>query len=270
MTLLGQGLRLVSRIAPARGGKIAWTLFCTPYPLAQATSEQQRVLDQARRHQLAFGERLLDVYRWPNQGPRVLLMHGWGGKACSFARMAEVLHGAGLEVIAFDGPGHQKPFSRTNLLECSSALRKLARELGPIHTLVGHSFGALTSAHAAGCLDELQGLVMIGGPQRLDWVLGDAQAKLDAPQPSMDFIYRRIEKLSGRPVVEHTTADYLQAARVRTLIVHDTQDKEVPFAPAEQQAQALGADFLATSGWGHRRILNAPEVAHRIATFVRA
>ena len=39
-------------------------------------------------------------------GPRILLVHGWGGHAARLRRYVRPLNAAGFRVVAFDAPGH--------------------------------------------------------------------------------------------------------------------------------------------------------------------
>ncbi len=270
MSSVGSALRLATHIAPGMAGKVAWSLFCTPYPLATAKPHHKDLLDQAESHQVEFGDGVLNAYRWPGPGPKVLLAHGWGARAFMFAEMIEVFRTAGLDVHAFDAPGHERLGQRTNLLEYSSAVRKVARELGPVNALVGHSFGGMACAHASQFMPELERLILIGVPNRLDWLLGVAQRKLNCPEPAMDYIHRRIEKLSGLPVAQHTTAGYLKNRAAQALVIHDLDDREVPYSTAEEMAIEAGARFFPTRGLGNRRILKSVEVAGKIASFVNS
>ena len=52
------------------------------------------------------------------------------------------------------------------------------------------------------------------------------------------------------------------------LVVHDTDDREVPYADGERLAGVFGARLLTTNGLGHRRILYAPEVLAAVVEFI--
>lgn len=254
---------------PHLAGRMAWTLFCTPFKASKPTPLQADVLSQAQVSIQRFGDRRLKVYRWGQEGPAVLMVHGWGGRAHVFGQFVTELRARGMSVIAFDGPAHNGRGGRTNLLEYSSALKHVARGFGPVRGLVGHSFGAMTAALSAAELDDLKGLALIGAPDSLDFVLGRAQQIMNAPGQVMDYIYGRVEKLSGRPVSSHSTSQYLGNSPTPLLVVHDRDDKEIPFPLARAMASRLEADFMETEGLGHHRILNCPEVAARVADFMQ-
>jgi hypothetical protein len=55
---------------------------------------------------------------------------------------------------------------------------------------------------------------------------------------------------------------------VPVLVVHDTDDREVPYADGPRLAEVFGARLLTTNGLGHRRILFAREVVAAAVEFI--
>lgn len=53
------------------------------------------------------------------------------------------------------------------------------------------------------------------------------------------------------------------------LVIHDQDDRDVPIEEGAAVARAWpGAQFVRTTGLGHRRILRDPEVIARAAAFI--
>lgn len=112
-----------------------------------------------RQSMVALGSRQVAVLSWgPEQGPMMLLMHGFPDTAWSWRSVAPTLAEHGWRVIA--------PFSRgyapTDLAGDTYQLGALVRDLLGLHTvlggdaravLVGHDWGAMT-AYGVGALDE--------------------------------------------------------------------------------------------------------------------
>jgi pimeloyl-ACP methyl ester carboxylesterase len=60
-----------------------------------------------------------------------------------------------------------------------------------------------------------------------------------------------------------------QRAGLPALIIHDRDDRDVPWQEGEAVARAWPhARFLRTEGLGHRRILRDPEVIDRVLRFL--
>ena len=101
--------------------------------------------------------------------PAVLLVHGWGGYAYSFAELIPALLHAGYRVVALDLPGHglsDKPaeeswYSEESLTRVVVQIAE-REQLGPF-AYVGHSMGGLLGLRLAvnGTLASLRRLVLI-------------------------------------------------------------------------------------------------------------
>lgn len=259
-------LRLLAVMAPSAAASLTWRLFCTPFVASQPTPSQQQTLAQAKAFSVAFGRHSLNCYRW-GSGPTLLAVHGWGGRAHVFGDLIPDLVNAGYSVVSFDAPGHYRLGQKTNMLEYSSAVRAVCRDIGPVVGLMGHSFGAFTSAYSAGYLPDLKALALIGAPDRLHYILDYAGQLMFAPRSVMQKVEKRIEKLSGEPVERHATRHYLERNELPKLVIHDTDDREIPVEHARAMATSLNADFLETSGYGHHRILHSPDVGRRLTDF---
>lgn len=187
-----------------------------------------------------------------------------------FGDLLEPILEKGFSVVAFNAPGHYRLGQKTNMLEYSSAIRSVAREIGQVDGLLGHSFGAYTSAYTAPKLPDVKALAMIGAPDRLDFMLDYARRLMDAPPHIVRNLEGRIEELSGEPVHDHATHLYLSDWDRPKLVVHDTEDRDVPVVRAREMAALLAADYFETRGFGHHRILQSQEVAQELASFFEA
>ena len=112
-----------------------------PWPVA--------IREHTRTRRLKSGSVELAVYEW-GRGPAVMLVHGWGSNATHLARLVQPLRSAGFRVIAFDAPAHGRSTGRsTDMVAYAQAVALVAREAGPLHAVIGHSFGAAMAMYAA-------------------------------------------------------------------------------------------------------------------------
>lgn len=65
-------------------------------------------------------------------------------------------------------------------------------------------------------------------------------------------------------------ADMLKSVSAPLLVVHDRDDRAIPFAHALQLREAARgpAELLATSGLGHRRVLRDRDVVNKVVEFI--
>jgi pimeloyl-ACP methyl ester carboxylesterase len=210
------------------------------------------------------------VYRW-GAGPAVVFVHGWSGRATQVAAFVEPLTAAGYCVIAFDAPAHGKtPGRRTNILEFAAALRAIAATYGPLHGAITHSFGGMALAYALHQGVPAERVVCISAPARLEFLVERFGRMLALPDSVLTELRRRLEKRFAADVWELMSTD--SNARVLTLpalIVHDRDDREVPWRQGEMIAAAWpGAQWLATRGLGHRRILRDAATVQAVVDFL--
>jgi len=268
--------------------RVARAVLQTAYILSDdlGTSVAARLFTSPRRHRRPAREReilasaregIVDVTlrapRWHDMqvpiatwrwgiGPTVLLVHGWEGRGSQLGAFVEPLVAAGMSVVAFDAPGHgNSPEHRLYLTDLADCIAAVATATGPLHGIVAHSFGAaaVLLAHAQSGTSAPRNVMI-------------------APNVLIDDAVRRFARLVGldepdRIGLEHRLAaqtgigiDALALDRLATtrddalLVIHDRDDREVPFAHADALARTWpNAQLLDASNVGHRRILRAAE-----------
>lgn len=208
----------------------------------------------------------------------VYLVHGWGGRGAQFAALVEPLVAAGYRVVMFDAPSHGDSGvvaatgpRRTHGIEFARALDAVFDEFGPAEAVIAHSLGTIATY-----LDLRLGWL---GTQRLVFIapMTDAMSLFDGFQSALGFGPRTraameatARDFTGLPVTEFDAA--LQARHLEeplpTLVVHDRDDRQTPYADAKAFASAVGAEFVGTQGLGHRKVLRDPEVIARVVEFV--
>lgn len=212
----------------------------------------------------------LAIYRW-GAGPIILFMHGWSGRATHVRAFVEPLTAAGYCVLAFDAPAHgNTPGRRTNLLEISAALCAIADAYGPLHGAIAHSFGGMVLAYALHHGLDVHRVVCIATPARLEFLLERFTRLLALSDPVRQDLRRRLEKRFAENVWELLSADRnARTLNVPALIVHDRDDRDVPWTQGALIAEAWpGAQWLATQGLGHRRILRDAGTVQAIVDFL--
>jgi pimeloyl-ACP methyl ester carboxylesterase len=156
--------RALQRLAPGLAARLAARLFLAAPPRRRTTAPEQDVLARAERRDLAFDGGHLRTWRW-GTGPVVVLLHGWGGSAGQLRGFVEPLVHAGYTAVAFDAPGHgDSSGKRTSLPGFAQALMQVARELGPVHAVIAHSFGGAGTSLAIARGLQVARLVYLGVP----------------------------------------------------------------------------------------------------------
>ncbi len=261
------------------GTSLAERMFITPRRHARPARETA-VLASAREFTVDIAlrsprwqgaTRTVAAWRW-GFGPTVLLVHGWEGRGSQLGAFVGPLVEAGCTVVAFDAFGHgDSPDHRLYLTDFADCVAGVAATVGPLHGIVAHSFGAaaVLLAHARGGVEAPRNVLV--SPNVL---VADAVARF-ASYLGLDDLDRGALE---RRIAEHTglTVDALAVERLAAprdaglLVVHDRDDREVPFRQGERLAAAWpNAQLHATDGLGHRRVLRDADVIARTVAFVR-
>ncbi|WP_400190456.1 alpha/beta fold hydrolase [Hymenobacter sp. B81] len=268
--------RLLAAVSTEWAFRAAWRTFCTPRRLPRRRWEEA-TLATARAFRVPFEAGELACYEWNPRGRRtVLLVHGWEHRAAFWGVFADGLVRAGYRVVAFDGPAHgNSPGRLTTLPQFGRATQAVADYLGEVWAVVGHSFGAATTAGlpvqfnraADGMLPRL---VLMSAPGSTPAVAQRFADLLQLPAAVVQRMSRFIQEQTGRDAESFSltqAAAKMQAGRV--LLLHDCQDESVPFTEAQDVARSWpGIEFQPTTGLGHNKIMRDHGVIQLVARFL--
>lgn len=266
-------MRVVQGVAPPLAPALAEVLFRTPrrYPRPE---REARWLARAERFAVAFDGERLPAWSW-GSGPAVVLAHGWEGRGSQMGALAEAIAAAGMRAVAYDAPAHGGSRRRlASLPQLTGALAAVASEVGPVHAVVGHSFGGAAASWAVARGLRLERLVLLAAPADLDSYVRSFGGMVGAGSGTLAGMVARIEARFGLDWQEARRPSLAAARRVPTLpvlVVHDSDDGETPWQDGAAIAgQYPRAQLVTTRGLGHRRLLHAPEVVAGVTAFVAA
>ena len=259
------------RWAPAVAAHMAYRQLATP-PRAPFGKWPVPIREKTRTKRLPCGAGELAVYEW-GQGPAVLLVHGWGGNATHMGRMVLPLVVAGFRVVAFDAPAHGRSSGRTtDMVEFANAVAAVARHAGPLHAVIGHSFGAAMAMFAVRDWGiAASRLVLISPFNHCNWFVEMFAQHIGlTPEVLQRVRDLFVQRYSGRlDWGRMSVVEMARQAHLPSLLVHDETDEEIPFAHGLALAAALpAAQFKATRGLGHHRVARNPEVIRRVVAFL--
>jgi pimeloyl-ACP methyl ester carboxylesterase len=279
-SIRASAIRIAGVVAPQSVGKAAFSLFCTP-PKASSRGPAERRLEEkltpllltAEAQRVVTSGAPVHAYLWrtqrtPSRG-RILLLHGWEGRALVMLMFVKPLLDAGFDCVAFDLPAHgQSPGRRLNLPMGADAVLAVGDALGPFTGIVTHSLGGLfaTLAIEGGAPMSrrlhVERLVLISSPNSLARLTQNFADIQRFSLRTLKSLNDEIKRFCGRAVDELNAGDFLRAAGVPTLVIHDEQDEEVPISEAQAILARAGstAALMTTNGLGHRRIVVMPNV----------
>jgi pimeloyl-ACP methyl ester carboxylesterase len=255
---------VLGSLSPTLAGRLAARLFARPRRYPRPDRERELI---ARGTPVPLPDGL-HATAW-GAGPSVLLVHGWEGRGAQLGALVDPLVAAGYRVVALDGPAHgDSPGRTTTGPEFARALLATRDAVGHLAAVVGHSFGGFTSLLAVSRGLAADRVVTIGTPASVPEVLRDFMRLIRLPERAYPSLVRALEARVHAPMSSFEAEAFAPNIGVPVLVVHDTDDREVPYADGPRLAGLLGARLLTTNGLGHRRILYAPEVVTDIVEFI--
>jgi hypothetical protein len=268
------GVAGLSHVAPGAAAWAAERIFLTP-PRHAAPERERDLLARARPGTVRVDGRRIATWTW-GTGPRIVLVHGWGGRGAQLGAFVEPLVAQGFSVAWFDGPGHgASEGHRATIPEMASALRGVVAALGPVRGIVAHSGGAVVSAWAVrrwlvdGFVDLPEAVALIAPPADFRGYLERFAEACGLSAAARVRLDRRLTARVGAPSEAFDLPRFAADLPVAALVVHDRADTEVRWAEGAAVAAAWPeAELVTTQGLGHRRILRDPAVVARVAGFL--
>lgn len=270
--LLKAVFSMLSRISPTAAAQLGLRLFLTPQRHKTPNWEFD-LRSQARVGHLMVNDKDISTYSW-GEGPTVLLSHSWGGRGTQLGAFVKPFIDAGYRVVAFDGPAHgHSSGKQTDMIEFAQVIKAVADNNIPVHAVIGHSFGAANTLLAIRDFGLAPNkVVLIGCFAHGIWVIDTFGKLLRIPNRIVIQMRHLLELRHGNRL-DWNSLSLVEMARnavVPILLVHDTDDKEVPYPHALAiQAGAPNVRLKTTAGNGHRRILRDAATIMDIVTFVQ-
>jgi pimeloyl-ACP methyl ester carboxylesterase len=271
LTIMRTAFGLLSRTAPNVASRVAADLFMKPRRF-DAPGREREILSEATPFDVVLGTSTrIQAWKW-GRGPLVLLVHGWEGRGSQLAPFVRPLVESGHQVVAFDAPGHgASSGTRSSLPHFAWAVRGVAESIARPHAIVAHSLGCAATTLALRDGMTAQRLVFIAPPLNpSDYVMRFGRI-LNVSDAVLDRMKLRIEERFLRKWSDYSLEQTAREMTTPLLVVHDEGDNETFHSEGAALAAAWpGAQFISTTGLGHRRILRDESVAGEATKFITA
>ncbi|HJW34863.1 MAG TPA: alpha/beta fold hydrolase [Holophagaceae bacterium] len=266
--LLRRTVAFLERVHPPATGRLAQTLFITPPRHTPSARERESLRHMTPLRIPYRGGTLLAHSR--GKGPLVLLLHGWGGRGGQMRAFAAGLADADFRAVVLDAPAHGgSPGWQAGIPQFAEALKAAEAHLGPIHGVVGHSLGGISTLVALAEGLEARRAVVVAAPAHPRRFYRQLLERLGVEDRRWPELEAAFERHVGRSFEEVEGPALARRLTTPLLVVHDDQDREVPMEEAVDTASAHpGAQLLPTTGLGHRRILKDPAVIREVVRFM--
>lgn len=264
-------IRILGIVSPAILVRFLAKLFTSPmkHKLPKREMEMERNSKQIVLPIPALDKSIV-VYEYGNSPKKILLVHGWSGRGTQLFKFADELVSRGFSTISFDAPAHGKSGGKTTLMpEFISSIHEIDKKYGPFEAAIGHSLGGMSLLNAVKAGLILDSLVIIGSGDIVDDIISDFLSKLKVPQKYASRLRAHFEKISNEPMDNYSAYHAAALTKIRTLVIHDEYDDEVPVSSGKHIYQHLqNGDLVITKGLGHRKILGDDKVINTALNFI--
>lgn len=252
-------LQLISVFSPKLAANIAFKLFCTPIN-KKLREREIEILKTASTENIDFEDTFIKKYTWGNGSKTALLVHGWESNAGSLGAFVNLLLENNYKVVAFDCPAHgQSGGKQTTLFRNSDAALRIINQLDHIDVAITHSFGSVVLMNAILHQKKisLHKLMMITTPNKLQKAFDDFYDLLQINNRVKQMMELKVEKLYRVKISEMTASKLCHQIHLdRVMILHDINDKVIPYENAEAVAQNLkNCELIPIENAGHYKIL---------------
>lgn len=210
----------------------------------------------------------LKIQYWTiGKGPWILFDHGWGGRGIQFHAFFDIFLNAGYGVIFFDNPGHGVSGGKTsNYFRFSNAILKIYNRYQnkDMAGIVAHSLGGSAVINMLWKTGAKVPVVLIAPALDLMETLTRTFKQYGVPLSLFFDLISQIEVETGHQFNRENPKNLLAEIRSGITIIHDIEDRAIPFFDARTTALIHPhVNLIETSGLGHFKILSALSVIQK-------
>lgn len=249
----------------------ALKLFETPIKYKMPKREQ-KMYEVSHKSKLTLPESGKEIVVYENKfgSKKVLLVHGWNGRGTQLVSIAKAFKELNYTIVSFDAPGHGKsPKTSANMKHFIEAVFELDKKYNGFDVMIGHSLGGMSVINSLGRGLQTEKAVIIGSGNTTKAITEDFLGTIGMKQKLTPTLINMFERKYNDKMTNYDVADQALKVNVPVLIIHDKNDKDVPFTAAEAISKNLqNNELLITTGLGHRKILGDENVIEKIVQFV--
>lgn len=205
-------------------------------------------------------------------GPATMLVHGWEDDHCLWTRLLRALTEQSLPVVVFDLPGHGNSAGTAGYtFEVADAIQSVVAGLGPVRSIVAHSFacGPAAVVQTEGLVVERT--VLISTPFSRE----DRWARIGLEHGYTEQVAQRARATyMGRFSEMRATYDWFaEVPRLDTdlLFVHSIADERAPIDDVREVALTCPrGELVELDGLDHRSTARDSRVIDRVIAHLSA
>jgi len=263
--------KLLQYTSPKLATLFAAKLFATPIR-HKLPKRELHMLEHSTQKKVHINHiaKNITVYEYGNGTRYVLLVHGWSGRGTQLVKIADLLVKKGFKVISFDAPAHGSSEGKTTIMtDFIACINQLYSSYHGFEYIVGHSLGSMATLNAIKQGLVVKKVVIIGSGDIIRDITNEFIRKLKMKSVFSEKLTRYFEDKYQIKMNDYSASVVAQHIDIPVLIIHDTEDVDVPVGAAYNIASKLKhKELFITNGLGHRKILGDTKVLEKIEHFI--
>lgn len=264
--------RFLQTLSTELASRFATRLFGTPFRF-KTPKREFKMMEKSKLSKLYVSaiDKEIVVYEYGDSTKKVLLVHGWSGRGTQLCKIADMLLEMGYSTVSFDAPAHGRSTGkRTHMLEFIECVHALENVFGPFEYAIGHSLGGMTLMNAVKRGLSIEKLVIVGSGDKVTDIAEDFASRIGMNSRIAKRMKERFDRVAGMDIEKLSAYLAAREVHIPVLVIHDSNDNEVPVAAAYSILDNLSQGCLMiTEGLGHRKILGDKKVIERIREFLQ-
>ncbi len=251
---IGLYLNILSKIAPERGAKVGFKLFCTPQR-SKLRRNHLLFFNRAQQEDFNFNGISIKIYKWGTGPKKILFVHGWQSHSYRWKKYIESLSHEEYTLIAYDAPGHGLSGNKQFTVPLNAyLLSQLSEKYNGFDTIIAHSIGSMSVLYANIYHPQLSmnRLVLMASPSKAEEFFQFYLDSLNLDPSTMVGIVNEFQLYAKQEIKHISAAKYAQSLMIPGLIIHDRNDPDTPYENAlELKKSWSNSTLITTEGLGH-------------------
>jgi len=208
----------------------AYTLFSVPRD--GVLKSLPTFLGSSSMKKLKQEQNNIQTYEWFGEKETILLIHGWESNANRWQGVIHFLKKLNYRIIALDAPGQGLSDGKEfNAVLYSKFVNIVCNHFKP-DFLIGHSLGGMTMLYYMATFkpDFVKKIVSLGAPNRFLRITENYQNLISLSQKSYQGFLKEFPKRFSINPSEFNSSSFVDQIKVPIGIIHDEEDKVVPYS----------------------------------------
>lgn len=253
LKLIGKLFNIVFFFSPKIASRLAYNAFQRPRRRPMKSGSE--AILRKGKYTFQTGKENIQYYKWGVDKASIVFLHGWESSSLRWKPYFDIFKARGITIAMLDAPGHGLSTSKLfNAHAYAQAALPLIKKEQP-EIIVGHSIGGFTTMLL--CNENLgytpKRVILLAPNNKMKDILRTYQDILGFNDGLFNQMIADIVKFDGKTIDYYSGEALLKNISAPVTIIHDTDDKILPFNGSALMAEHNpDIELIKITGYGHK------------------